>query len=88
MPTARISESFRDIADLGRRFGWDLGFRQLDAGEHSIPAQVVVGEHLSLINIRFNRSFHQLGSPPRGTVTFGVPVAGMRDWFGHSYCLF
>ena len=86
MPTARISESFRDIADLGRRFGWDLGFRQLDAGEHSIPAQVVVGEHLSLINIRFNRSFHQLGSPPRRMVTFGIPVAGMRDWFGRPYC--
>jgi AraC family ethanolamine operon transcriptional activator len=85
MPTVRVRDRFRDIADLGRQFGWDLGFRQLDAGEHSIPAQVVVGENLTLVSMRFNRAFHQLGSPPSGMVSFGVPVVGMRDWFGLSY---
>jgi AraC family ethanolamine operon transcriptional activator len=84
MPTVRIIDRFRDIADLGRQFGWDLGFRQLDAGEHSIPAQVVVGEHLTFVSMRFNRTFHQLGIPPSGMVTFGVPIVGMRDWFGRT----
>jgi len=81
----RIRGSFRDVAELGRLFGWDLGFRQLDDGEHLIAARIVVGEHLTLVGMKFNRSFHQLGSPPRGMFTLGIPLVGLRDWFGRPY---
>lgn len=85
MAAKRIGGSFRDVAELGRLFGWDLGFRQLDDGEHSIPARIVVGEHLTLVGFKFNRSFHQLGSPPSGMLTLGIPLVGLRDWFGRAY---
>jgi AraC-like DNA-binding protein len=35
--------------------------------------------------MRFDCGFHQLGLPPVKLLTFGVPVAGLRDWFGREY---
>ena len=81
----RISERFPDISTLGRLFGFDLDFRQLDKGDPSVPATVLRGNNVTLTNMRFSSGFHQLGSPPANMLTFGVPIAGLRDWFGHEY---
>jgi AraC-like DNA-binding protein len=81
----RTSASFTDIADLGRTAGFDLGFRQLDSGPQAIPAALQLGEHMTLVRMRFNRAYHQLGSPPNSMTTFGVPLCGLRNWFGRDY---
>jgi hypothetical protein len=60
----RLSGSVRDSADIGRMAGFDLGFRQLDSGPQDIPAKLQLGEHMTLVHMRFNRAYHQLGSPP------------------------
>ena len=85
MRTARISGKFKDIDELGQLAGWDVGFRQLDSGAQSIPARLVTDGHLTVIRMDLNCRFHQLGTPPTGLLSFGVPVAGMRDWFGNAY---
>ena len=85
MASMRTSASFTDIADLGSAAGFDLGFRQLDSGLQAIPATLQLGEHMSLVHMRFNRAFHQLGSPPNGMTTFGIPVSRLRSWFGRHY---
>ena len=33
----------------------------------------------------FDRAYHQLGSPPNGMMTFGVPLCRLRNWFGRDY---
>jgi AraC-like DNA-binding protein len=81
----RLSGSFRDIADIGRMAGFDLGFRQLDSGPQDFPATLQLGEHMTLVHMRFNRAYHQLGSPPDGMTTFGVPLCRLRNWFGRDY---
>jgi AraC-like DNA-binding protein len=75
---------YDDIRDLGRAAGWDLGFRQLSGGAQSLDCQVLAGRHVTVLLVRFNRAFHQLGYVPPGTITVGVPACGVRSWFGGS----
>jgi AraC-like DNA-binding protein len=84
-PTLRISERFPDVSVLGQEVGFDLGFRQLDSGDASIPAQLLVGENLTLAHMHFGCGYHQLGLPPVNRLSFGVPVRRLRDWFGRPY---
>ena len=81
----RISDTFPDVSTLGRTFGFELGFRQLDGGDTKVPATVLISENLTLSHMHFTRRYHQLGLPPANRLTFGVPVAGFRDWFGRRY---
>lgn len=85
MASTRTSASFRDIADLGRAAGFDLGFRQLDSGPQEIPATLQIGEHMTVVRMSFNRAYHQLGSTPDGMTTFGIPLCGLRNWSGRDY---
>lgn len=84
-PPSAAQGHFSDFGDLGRLGGWDLDFRQLDAGPQSIPASVVSSSRVLVMRMRFNRGFHQRGNPPPGMLTFGLPVQGMTDWFGRSF---
>lgn len=75
---------YDDIRDLGRAAGWDIGFRQLSDGAQSLDCQVLAGRNVTVLFVRFNRAFHQLGYVPPGTITVGVPACGVRSWFGGS----
>ncbi len=79
------ADTFPDVTTLGSALGWDLGFRQLDPGDASVPAEAVMGEHWVLTRMRFGRRYHQLGQPPSGLITVGVPLTGLNDWFGRPY---
>jgi AraC-like DNA-binding protein len=81
----RISASFPDIGVLGRAAGFDVGFRQLDAGPASVAATLLRGEQLTLVSMTLNRAYHQLGTPPAGMKSFGIPLRPMRNWFGGQY---
>ena len=85
MASMRTIASFSDIADLGRAAGFDLGFRQLDSGTQAIRATLQLGEHTTLVCMHLNRAYHQLGTPPNGMTTFGIPVSRLRNWFGRDY---
>jgi len=81
----RISERFPDVSVLGRAFGFDLRFRQLDGSDPAVPATALVGKKVTLTKLRFNCGFHQVGLPPAGMRAFGVPIVGLRGWFGRKY---
>ena len=81
----RTSTSFKDVADLGRVVGFDLAFRQLDCGPPSIPATLLLGEHVTLASMSFKRAYHQLGSTPEGMTTIGMPTRGLRNWYGSDF---
>ena len=81
----KIADTFPDVSALGRAFGFELGFRQLDGGHPTIPATGLISENITLAHMLFARRYHQLGLPPAERLTFGVPVTGFRDWFGRRY---
>ncbi len=65
---------FEDMGTYGAATGgWDLDFRQLDAGRLAARATLVAGERSAALRVGFNRRLHQQGSPPRGTVVLGIP---------------
>lgn len=75
---------FDDIVDLGRAASWTLDFRQLEAGP--LEASLLLFGHPELVVARFafNRAYHQLGTPPAGALTFGLPdpEVGPLVWNG------
>jgi AraC-like DNA-binding protein len=81
-PTQLTDVNFDDIGDLGRSFGWEMDFRQLNPGPQFIPAAAVAGNHVAVIRMSLNRGYHQRACPPPGTITFGIPERGAEDWFG------
>jgi AraC-like DNA-binding protein len=81
----RIVGQFADYSELGRLGDWNLGFRQLEPGPQSILASVLDGKRITLMGMKFSCRFHQSGCAPPGKVTFGLPVHGMKDWFGRHY---
>ena len=83
--TLKMVDRFPDVSVLGRAVGFDLGFRQLDSGDPSVPASALIGEHVTLTHMRFACGYHQMGLPPAGRLTFGIPVVGLRNWFGNRY---
>lgn len=79
------SGQFTDAGALASTSGWDLRFRQLDSGPHSIPFYLLHTERVTVLRIRYNRGFHHYGTSPPGMVTVGIPEEGMQDWFGRPY---
>ena len=73
VPKLLANQSFKDIEHLSREVGWELDFRQIDHGP--LDARAVLFGHTQIVVLRveFSRSFHQIGSPPPGVLTFGFP---------------
>ena len=85
-PTPRllVNQTFRDTELLGGAVGWDLDFRQIDHG--SLCARTLLFGHtgIAILRVDFDRSFHQIGCPPPGVLTFGLPdeESGVLRWSG------
>jgi AraC family ethanolamine operon transcriptional activator len=79
-----LQTRFRDIDQLATISGWDIDFRQLDAGCQYVPARLLMGQHINILAARFVRGFHQRGESPKGSVTFALPLRGLIDWYGRS----
>ncbi len=83
--TQVFNADFNDVNVLARAIEFDAAFRPLDPGPEFAPATILKSDHISILKMRFNRGYHQCGCPPTGALCFGVPVAGVDDWFGAPY---
>lgn len=81
----RIADIFPNVSALGELVGFELGFRQLDKGDPTVEATALVGKNVAATKMRFNCGFHQMGLPPAKMVTFGIPLVGLKNWFGREY---
>jgi AraC family ethanolamine operon transcriptional activator len=83
-PKLLADQCFRDIDELSRLTGWDLEFRQIDSGP--LVARVLGFGHadIRVMRVEFDRSYHQIGQPPPGVLTFGMPdiASGTLQWNG------
>ena len=77
-------QRFKDIEALSRVVGWDADFRQIDPGPLSARAVVLGHADIRVARVEFDRRFHQVGSPPQGAMTFGLPDkrSGILIWSG------
>ena len=70
------------MGELEKFFGWDLDFVNLSGGRSPIPVRMLVSENITVFDIRFHDRIHQRGLPPSEVLTFGLPIHGIKDWFG------
>ena len=85
-PTPRllVNQEFRDTELLGKAVGWDVDFRQIDHGLLCARALLLGHPGIAVLRVDFDRSFHQIGHPPPGFLTFGLPdkESGVLRWRG------
>lgn len=83
-PKLLVNHSIDDVDQLAKSTGWEIAFRQLDNGP--LLARVTGFGHsdIQLMRIEFNHSYHQIGTPPPGLLTFGLPdrESGTLRWKG------
>lgn len=72
-PKLLIDQEFQDIESLNRIFGWDLDWRQIEPGPLIFRVTAFGHPDINVMRVEFNRSFHQIGSPPPGVFTLGLP---------------
>lgn len=72
-PRLLLDRDFLDFESLANTLGWSQSFRQLSTGNLRVSVQVVGHEWCHVTRLHFNRSFHQVGKPPDGFLSFGLP---------------
>jgi len=72
-PKLLIDQEFQDVESLNRTFGWDLDWRQIEPGPLIFRLTAFGHPGISVMRVEFNRSFHQIGTPPPGVLTLGLP---------------
>ena len=82
IPKLLVNQTFKDTESLARAIGWDLDFRQIEPGPLRIRATAFGHVNIRVLRIEFDRSFHQIGAPPPGMVSFGFPdrESGSLRW--------
>ena len=83
--TLLIRGEFEDFSEFEKLApDWDLDFRQLDRGTSPVEATQIMSERAQLTRFRFERRYEQRGSPPAGTLNFGIPEDGVEPlrWRG------
>ncbi len=83
-PRLLFTREFCEFESLARLLGWQQSFRQLSAGKLTVNVQVVGHERCLATRLRFNGNFHQVGKPPDGFLSFGLPDPGQSSlhWAG------
>lgn len=83
-PKLLVNQGFREIELLSRAVSWDVDFRQIDHGPLNAQAMLFGHNDILVLRVEFNRSFHQIGRPPQGFITFGLPDknSGILRWNG------
>ena len=78
-PTLLVNQSFNCIDNWSQAIGWDMDFRQIEPGLLNARAVGFGHAGIMVMRVELNRSFHQLGSPPAGFRTFGLPDRTMLE---------
>ncbi len=83
-PRLLLDRQFVDMDEYAKQVGWDLDFRQIEAGRLNARAALIAASRSAAIRVEFDRAFHQAGSPPGGLLTFGLPdpEVGEFRWCG------
>ena len=73
VPQLLLNRHYLDIEDWGREVGWDTSFTQIDSGALRAKASAFGTTRCVVTRGEFSRSIHQIGTPPTGMLSFGLP---------------
>ena len=79
-----VDVHYSHVENFGQAIGWDIDFRQIDPGPLEAAVVAFGTDQFTVFRVEFDRSFHQLGKPPKGFVTLGLPdvQSGPLRWNG------
>jgi len=86
-PVFAARREFRDFDEFADKIvGWGLDWVQLDRGPLRAGLQQIAMSSTLLTRFRFSRKFHQRGTYPPGTRTFGLlgPKSPHMEWRGYE----
>jgi len=86
-PAVAMRQEFRDFDEFAETIlGWGLDWVQLDRGPLHARLQQVATPSTLLTRFHFSRKFHQRGTNPPGTRTFGLlgPKSPHMEWRGNK----
>ena len=86
-PAVAMRQEFRDFDEFAETIlGWGLDWVQLDRGPLHARLQQVATPSTLLTRFHFSRKFHQRGTNPPGTRTFGLlgPKSPHMEWRGNE----
>ena len=90
-PQVALAANFHDMGQYSDEVGWDLDFRQIESGPLNAGVKAVTMAFGMILNVDFNRKFHQVGCPPKRVADLRYPqrrcryfhvVCGQRPWWG------
>ena len=79
-PSMTLQARFQNMAQYGDSVGWDLDFRQLEKGTLDARVCAIKMAFGVILQVNFNRAFHQVGCAPKGLLTFGIPDVGVCEF--------
>ena len=79
-PSMTLQARFQKMAQYGDSVGWDLDFRQLEKGTLDARVCAIKMAFGVILQVNFNRAFHQVGCAPKGLLTFGIPDVGVCEF--------
>ena len=79
-PSMILQTNFQNMAQYGDSVGWDLDFRQLEKGTLDAGVCAIKMAFGVILQVNFNRAFHQVGCAPKDQLTFGVPDVGVGEF--------
>jgi len=84
VPASPVQELRLDEPNqLSGNGGWDIDFRQLQAGDMQTKVVLRPGDTVSLLELHMSRGVHQRGSSPTSGLTLGLPVTpSLHRWNG------
>ena len=80
IPELLLDQYFTDLNEYARLVGWDIEFRQLDAGVPRARAAVMGTSSCVVMRGEYDRAYHQVGQMPDDTVVLGLPDPDNEDF--------
>jgi AraC-like DNA-binding protein len=80
IPQLILDRHFADLGEYTRQVGWDIEFRQLDAGIPRARAALMGTSRCMVMRGEYDRAYHQSGQMPTDTLVLGLPDVGIDDF--------
>jgi AraC-like DNA-binding protein len=86
IPQLILDRHFADLGEYTRQVGWDIEFRQLDAGIPRARAALMGTSSCMVMRGEYDRAYHQSGQMPNEMLVLGLPDVGVDDfrWCGKT----
>lgn len=80
IPKLLLDRNFSDLNEYALQVGWDIEFRQLDAGVPRARAALMGTSRCMVMRGEYDRSYHQSGQMPADMLTLGIPDSDNNEF--------